>query len=86
MGKSNRKLKEINVYPSINPVVIEGESNPFTVVSSYDDGYSEDITRLSKIVFANTEVAELSNDSMYVKGKKGETKVKVTYEGLTIEG
>ncbi|WP_410981184.1 choice-of-anchor L domain-containing protein [Bacillus pacificus] len=87
VGKSNRKLKEINVYPSINPVVIEGESNPFTVVSSYDDGYSEDITRLSKIVFANTEVAELSNDSMYVKGKKeGETKVKVTYEGLTIEG
>lgn len=89
--KSNRKLKEINISPNINWVVIEGESYPLSVRSFYDDGYAEDITRLSEIVIDNKDIAELTNASMngsiYVKGKKeGETKIKVTYEGLTLDG
>ncbi|HGH7179592.1 hypothetical protein DXB51_21775 [Bacillus cereus] len=89
--KSNRKLKEIYVTPTINPVVIEGENYHFAVVASYDDWYREDVTGKSEISVANKDIAELINDSMYgsmyVKGKKeGETKVKVNYEGLTIEG
>ncbi|GAB6614993.1 MULTISPECIES: choice-of-anchor L domain-containing protein [Bacillus] len=89
--KSNRILKGINISPNINWVVIEGESYPFSVRSFYDDGYNENITRLSEIVIDNKDIAELTNDSMYdsvyVNGKKeGETKIKVTYEGLTLEG
>ncbi len=89
--KSDRKLKEIQVHPSINPILTEGVSYPFTVVASYDDGYAEDVTKLSEIFVTNKDIAELINDSkyglMYLKGKKeGETKVKVTYGGLTIEG
>ena len=87
--KSNRKLKEIHVSPSM--VVIEGESYPFSVIASYDDGYHEDVTKSSEISVANKDIVELINGSMYgsmyLKGKKeGETKVKATYEGLTIEG
>ncbi|EOQ33372.1 TPA: choice-of-anchor L domain-containing protein [Bacillus cereus] len=85
--KSDRKLTRIHANPSINPVVIEGESYPFTVIASYDDRYYEDVTKLSEISVDNKDIAELMNGSMYLKGKKeGETKVKVTYEGLTIEG
>lgn len=84
-------MKEINISPNINWVVIEGESYPLSVRSFYDDGYAEDITRLSEIVIDNKDIAELTNASMngsiYVKGKKeGETKIKVTYEGLTLDG
>ncbi|WP_439019958.1 choice-of-anchor L domain-containing protein [Bacillus thuringiensis] len=87
--KSDRKLKGIYVSPSM--VVIEGESYPFIVTASYDDGYHEDVTKSSEISVDNKDIAELINGSMYgsmyVKGKKeGETKVTVTYEGLTIEG
>ncbi|KAA0761189.1 choice-of-anchor L domain-containing protein [Bacillus sp. SH5-2] len=84
--KSDRKLTGINVYPNYYQVLIEGEQRPVYVVAMYDDGYTEYVTKESELAIADTEIAELNRESLYLIGKKaGETTIKATYKGITVE-
>ena len=80
------RVTSIEVLPH-NPTVDEiGQSMPFSVVATYADGLTRDVTREAFVVSGNTEVASVDNDanSGVPTGhalRRGESPFLARYEG-----